>query len=148
MNLKDKVAIVTGGNSGIGLAIVLELARQGAKIVIDYVAHPDATEALEQQVCALGEQAIGVQADGRWLLHAGDAYFYEGEMDPLAPRCTSMLSLFQKAVQTDGPARIKNAERLRQLARDHSAEVRVFCAHDPAEFDRFAKANPELASTV
>jgi len=63
MNLKDKVAIVTGGNSGIGLAIVLELARQGAKIVIDYVAHPDATEALEQQVCALGEQAIGVQAD-------------------------------------------------------------------------------------
>ena len=63
MNLKDKVAIVTGGNSGIGLAIVLEMARQGAKIVIDYVAHPDATEALEQQVCALGEQAIGVQAD-------------------------------------------------------------------------------------
>jgi len=63
MNLKDKVAIVTGGNSGIGLAIVLELARQGAKIVIDYVAHPDGTEALEQQVCALGEQAIGVQAD-------------------------------------------------------------------------------------
>ena len=63
MNLKGKVAIVTGGNSGIGLAIVLEMARQGAKIVIDYVAHPDATEALEQQVCALGEQAIGVQAD-------------------------------------------------------------------------------------
>ncbi len=44
MNLKDKVAIVTGGNSGIGMAIVLELARQGANIVIDYVAHPEATE--------------------------------------------------------------------------------------------------------
>jgi glucose 1-dehydrogenase len=63
MNLKDKVAIVTGGNSGIGMAIVLELARQGASIVIDYVAHPEATEALERQVAALGDRVIGVKAD-------------------------------------------------------------------------------------
>ncbi|SBT09878.1 Glucose 1-dehydrogenase 1 [Candidatus Accumulibacter aalborgensis] len=63
MNLKGKVAIVTGGNSGIGMAIVLELARQGANIVIDYVANPEATDALEEQVRALGDQAIGVHAD-------------------------------------------------------------------------------------
>ena len=44
MSLKGKVAIVTGGNSGIGKAIALELARQGANIVIDYVVHPEATE--------------------------------------------------------------------------------------------------------
>ena len=63
MPLKDKVAIVTGGNSGIGQAIVLELARQRASIVIDYVCHPEATEALEQQVTKLGDQSIGVDAD-------------------------------------------------------------------------------------
>jgi glucose 1-dehydrogenase len=63
MSLKGKVAIVTGGNSGIGLAIVLELARLGANIVIDYISHPEATEALEKQVVALGDQAIGVDAD-------------------------------------------------------------------------------------
>ena len=63
MNLKDKVAIVTGGNSGIGMAIVLALADEGASIVIDYVAHPEATEALEKRVHALGDKAIGVQAD-------------------------------------------------------------------------------------
>lgn len=63
MNLKGKVAIVTGGNSGIGLSIILALAKQGANIVIDYVAHPEATEALAQQICALGDQAIGVKAD-------------------------------------------------------------------------------------
>jgi len=63
MNLKGKVAIVTGGNSGIGAAIVLELARQGANIVIDYVVHPEATEELEKQILALGDQTIGVKAD-------------------------------------------------------------------------------------
>jgi glucose 1-dehydrogenase len=63
MSLKNRVAIVTGGNSGIGQAIVLELARQEASIVIDYVSHPEATEALEQQVAKLGSQSIGINAD-------------------------------------------------------------------------------------
>jgi glucose 1-dehydrogenase len=63
MSLKNKVAIVTGGNSGIGQAIVLELARQGAGIVIDFVVHPEATEVLEQQIAKLGDQSIGVDAD-------------------------------------------------------------------------------------
>jgi glucose 1-dehydrogenase len=63
MSLKNKVAIVTGGNSGIGKAVALELASQGANIVIDYISHPEATEELEQQICALGDQAIGVEAD-------------------------------------------------------------------------------------
>ena len=63
MSLKNKVAIVTGGNSGIGQAIVLELARQGANVVIDYVVHPEATEKLEQQIAKLGSQCTGVEAD-------------------------------------------------------------------------------------
>ena len=63
MNLKGKVAVVTGGNSGIGQAIVLGMAARGARVVIDYVAHPGATEALERQMAALGEQAVGVDAD-------------------------------------------------------------------------------------
>lgn len=61
--LKGKVAIVTGGNSGIGAAIVLELARQGANIVIDYISHPEKEEALEKEILALGDQVIGVKAD-------------------------------------------------------------------------------------
>jgi glucose 1-dehydrogenase len=63
MSLKGKVAVVTGGNSGIGKSIVLALAEQGANVAIDYVADPAATEDLERRVVALGDQAIGVEAD-------------------------------------------------------------------------------------
>jgi len=63
MILEGKVAIVTGGNSGIGKAIALALAGEGASIVIDYIANPDATEQLEQQIAALGPKSIGVEAD-------------------------------------------------------------------------------------
>jgi glucose 1-dehydrogenase len=63
MTLRDKVAIVTGGNSGIGKAIAVGLAKAGASIVIDYIADPAATEALEREIASLGDQAIGVEAD-------------------------------------------------------------------------------------
>ena len=63
MSLENKVAIVTGGNSGIGEAIVLALAGLGANIVIDFVVHPEATESLEQQLTKLGRKSVGVDAD-------------------------------------------------------------------------------------
>ena len=63
MTLKGKVAIVTGGNSGIGKAVVLALAAEGANIVIDWIANEQATEDVEQQVRALGDQVAALKAD-------------------------------------------------------------------------------------
>ncbi|MFA6917081.1 MAG: glucose 1-dehydrogenase [Parachlamydiales bacterium] len=63
MSLEGKVAIVTGGNSGIGATIVLALAKQGVRVVIDFICNPDSTSQLEREIAALGGKSIGVEAD-------------------------------------------------------------------------------------
>ena len=63
MTLHGKVAIVTGGNTGNGRAVVLALAAEGANLVIDYIANEDAEHEVEQQVRDLGDQVVGVKAD-------------------------------------------------------------------------------------
>jgi glucose 1-dehydrogenase len=61
--LDGKVAIVTGGNTGIGATAVLALVQAGAKVVIDWVANEQAEEELERKIAGLGGVAVGVQAD-------------------------------------------------------------------------------------
>jgi glucose 1-dehydrogenase len=63
MKLENKVAIVTGANSGIGRAIVLALGKEGASVTLDYVVHPESAQELEREMRTLGERAIMVEAD-------------------------------------------------------------------------------------
>jgi glucose 1-dehydrogenase len=63
MLLNGKTIIVTGGNSGIGEAICLAAAAEGANVVIDYVAHPEETAALTSKIEAAGGHAAGMDAD-------------------------------------------------------------------------------------
>ncbi|MDZ7771590.1 MAG: SDR family NAD(P)-dependent oxidoreductase [Balneolaceae bacterium] len=44
MQLEDKIAFVTGGSRGIGKAIALEMAREGARVAFTYVANEEAAE--------------------------------------------------------------------------------------------------------
>ena len=61
--LTGQPALVTGANSGIGRAVALGLARAGADVVVNYVAGPDAAEAVVNEIKALGRKAVALQAD-------------------------------------------------------------------------------------
>jgi len=63
MLLKDKIAIVTGGDTGIGKAISLGMAREGASVVIDYHGDVAPANALVEEIENLGARAIAVGAN-------------------------------------------------------------------------------------
>lgn len=58
-----KVAIVTGATRGIGRAIALELARQGADVAFNYAQSADAAETLKAEIEAMGVRALAKQCD-------------------------------------------------------------------------------------
>ena len=84
-----------------------------------------------------GHAGVAVRRDdGRWLLHAGDAYFYRGEMREAQRRCTPGLRAYQRLMEVDAVSRMGNQERLRMLSIDHRDKVNVTCAHDLVELER------------
>lgn len=80
-----------------------------------------------------GHTGVAVQTDQGWLLHAGDAYFYRGEMDT-EYHCTPGLRAYQKMMEVNRSQRLLNQRRLRGLVEYHSDEVKVFSAHDAVEY--------------
>ena len=63
MKLTDKTAIVTGGGRGIGRAVCLKLAGQGANLVVNYAGGEEAAEQTAADCRALGARAITLRAD-------------------------------------------------------------------------------------
>ena len=63
MNFEGRNAVVTGASQGIGRACAVELAQQGANLVINYRSNPDGAAEVAEQVRALGRGAITVAAD-------------------------------------------------------------------------------------
>jgi len=63
MKLQGKVALVTGASRGIGRAIAMELAKQGANIAVNYAGSVDRANEVVAEIKALGREAIAIQCD-------------------------------------------------------------------------------------
>jgi enoyl-[acyl-carrier protein] reductase III len=67
VDLEGKVALITGSGQGIGRAIAIRLAKEGADVVVNYVRHRSTAEETAAAIRVLGRKALVVKA------HVGDA---------------------------------------------------------------------------
>jgi glucose 1-dehydrogenase len=63
MKLSGKVALVTGSSQGIGQAIAIRLAEEGADIVVNFHSHPEEADAVKAKIESLGRRAVAIGAD-------------------------------------------------------------------------------------
>ncbi len=81
-----------------------------------------------------GHCGVAIKSSTGWLLHAGDAYIHRSAMEKppgKSPILERMVDRFNSWNTQDIE---RNRARLRELAHDEQADVRVFCSHDPHEF--------------
>lgn len=79
-NLEGKVALVTGSGRGIGAAMAVELARCGAKVIVNYAKSAGPAGAVVEEIKALGSDAVAIQADCRKV--ADIERLFEGATKP------------------------------------------------------------------
>lgn len=63
MSFNGKVAVVTGGSRGLGRGIAIELAKRGAKVVVNYHSNATAANEVVQLIKDAGSEALAVQSD-------------------------------------------------------------------------------------
>ncbi len=63
LELEGRGAIVTGGSLGIGRAVALGLAAEGANVAVNYRKHADEANAVVEEIRSMGRKGLAVQAD-------------------------------------------------------------------------------------
>jgi glyoxylase-like metal-dependent hydrolase (beta-lactamase superfamily II) len=121
-DVRDWRTYAAGGEPWFGFDAVRELEGLPPEILI--VPLPGHT---------WGHAGVAVQQEVGWVLNAGAAYFYRGEMNVANSHCTPGLRAYQKLMEVDRTSRLRNQDRLRDLKRAQGGAVRIFCSHDAVE---------------
>ena len=114
-DLRDHVALVTGGSRGIGAAIVHALARAGAAVAINYREQADAANALVKAIRGAGGRAIAVQAD----VSHGDA------VTTMFERTATELGPVDILINNAGVALTRNVDNLTEADFDTTIAVNL-----------------------
>jgi glyoxylase-like metal-dependent hydrolase (beta-lactamase superfamily II) len=96
-----------------------------------------------------GHCGVAVRGDGKWLLLAGDSYFFHGQIETPPVPAPVALRIFQRIVDTDRAIRIAKQERVRKLKAEHGGEIDIFNSHDPVDYTPYSDVDghiPGLAS--
>jgi glyoxylase-like metal-dependent hydrolase (beta-lactamase superfamily II) len=89
-----------------------------------------------------GHAGVAIPRGRRWLLHAGDAYFYRGEMRQAKRQCTPGLRAYQTMMEVSRDQRLANQARLRSLSIEQADSINILCAHDAVELERCVAGTP------
>lgn len=92
-----------------------------------------------------GHAGVAVEGEAGWLLLAGDAYFVRHEIDRPQRDCPPGARAYQRLMAADHRLHRFNQSRVRDLAQDPAARVRIFCSHDAAEFEALRDLSSDLA---
>ena len=127
--LDAKTAVVTGASSGIGRAIALAFAREGADLVISYRSSRDRAQAVVDEIRALGRSATAVSCD---LALAGSAEALLAAARSTFPRIDIWVNNAGADILTGPAAQLTDAEKLEQLlAVDLKGTIRCCWAVTP-----------------
>src|SRR4051794_17864391 len=94
-----------------------------------------------------GHAGVAIDTTEGWLLNAADTYFHRHEVDRPHRQCPPGPRAYQRMMAVNPDLHRHNRDRVRALARDRDAAVRVFCSHDAAELEALSELSgrPALA---
>jgi enoyl-[acyl-carrier protein] reductase III len=127
MSLEEKLALITGGGRGIGKAIALKLASQGADIIVNFFRHRDAADQVAKDIEALGVKAEVIRAN------VGDPAKIDEMFDMIGNKFGHLDILINNAASGVGRPAMDIDVKAWEWTMDINARACLFCAQRAAK---------------